>query len=165
MGGITMNSDNRMKENLKYNAWLKAVKTNQPILNDPDGLMQSILSDIQITSVKSKFKKSWKIITSVSAVAAVFLLCLFISEVCLRPSSEVNASVSIEEFDDSALRKVFSTFSDESHNKEPLLKRKSSLIQRWQEQRNVQVQKKMQLLEKHNSNNSYCSNYLNNSKI
>lgn len=155
-----MNKNNRMNENLKYNAWLKAVKTNQPILNDPDELLQNIMSDIQLAPLKKsskKIEKIWKMVTSASAVAATFLLCLFVYEVELQSSFEKNTTVSINQFDDSALQQVFSTFSDECSNQEPSYKRKNCILKRLQEKREEQVQKKMQLFGKRYSNTSNTS--------
>jgi len=152
-----MAQDDRMDENLKYNAWLNAVKTNQPMLSDPEGLMRNIMSDIQSAQVKKsskKIEKIWKMVASASAVAAMFLLCLFVYEIDLHPNSELNTAVSTDQFDDSALKQRFAAFSDEcSNNKESSVKLKKCILKRWQEQREVQAQKKMQLLEKRYSYN------------
>ena len=152
-----MAQNDRMDENLKYNAWLNAVKTNQPMLSDPDGLMRNIMSDIQSAQVKKsskKIEKIWKMVASASAVAAMFLLCLFVYEIDLHPNSELNTAVSTDQFDDSALKQRFAAFSDEcSNNKESSGKLKKCILKRWQEQREVQAQKKMQILEKRYSYN------------
>lgn len=137
-----------MNENEKYNEWLNAVKTNQPVLNDPEGLKQQIMLNIQSVPRKSGVGKRWRIITLISSAAAFLLLCLLIDEIDFRPSASEKTAVSTDKFDDSALKRVYSTFSNDCVKDEPAFECKNRLLKRWQEQRDNQARKKKVLFEK-----------------
>lgn len=73
-------------EDKDYEKWLSAVKRRQPVLENPNELTDLILR--RVSRIRSA-KKQRKILvgTWMSGVAATLLLCLFINETVIAPSS------------------------------------------------------------------------------
>lgn len=73
------------QENKHYEKWLTDLKSSQPVLQNPEELTAAIMQQVSKALIKKK-KRTWLIGAWSSGIAATFLLCMLINDICFSPA-------------------------------------------------------------------------------